>query len=451
MFHPTGLHVRLLIFAVCLFLAVGMVWTQTKKVSVESLIYDLKNPDQDRRKEAAVLLGQNRVRSAVPALIEATNDSDPEVRHEVTKALVRIKDRRAVPAFAALTRGNSIEISKEAVRGIEQAYVTRQAGFVHGVKRVADVVNPFSNDFDPVVVEPYENVSPEAIEALSDLLDSPDSGLRSMAAASLGTLRGRAALPRILDKLETESNDDVVVELIQAVSKIGDSSVGPSLIPLTRASSRKVRDEAIFALGHLRVGEAVPVLTDLYSAGIEERKRVFGVVPVSGSDEFQKHVFQSLSQIGAPASKELFLSGLSSDGDFYRRYGAEGLARVGDPGVLTELGRAYIWEKDGQAKMAISFALYRLGREEHLDELVANANSGQVKHYFLEFDSPEISKLYPYLSTSKPGIQAALLDVIGMRGDRSAMDHAASLTNSAEASVASAANLAIRRLQGRHG
>ena len=43
-----------------------------QEVSVDGLIYDLKHPDNDRRKRAATALGQSKVHQAVPGLIDLT-------------------------------------------------------------------------------------------------------------------------------------------------------------------------------------------------------------------------------------------------------------------------------------------------------------------------------------------------------------------------------------------
>ena len=47
---------------------------QTRQVPVESLIYDLKNPDPVRRREAATLIGQNRIQRATPDLLPLATD-----------------------------------------------------------------------------------------------------------------------------------------------------------------------------------------------------------------------------------------------------------------------------------------------------------------------------------------------------------------------------------------
>ena len=61
--------------------------TQTRQVSVESLIYDLKNPDAPRRQAAAHELGDP---DALPRLQELTHDSDEDVARAAERATRRI-------------------------------------------------------------------------------------------------------------------------------------------------------------------------------------------------------------------------------------------------------------------------------------------------------------------------------------------------------------------------
>ncbi|MFQ5738848.1 MAG: HEAT repeat domain-containing protein [Acidobacteriota bacterium] len=423
---------------------------KTRQVSVEALIYDLKHPDGDRRKEAARILGEHRIRKAVPALIELTHDPDHQIRRQAVGALVRINDPRALPAYIRLTQDFHRSIQEKSIEGIVTLYVVEEGGFVQGVRKVVDFVNPLSDDYNPLMVEPYVAVDPTAVDALAKLLGDPRSRTRKQAATALGILRAYSALDAIQSRLAQEEKDGVKVELIRAIYKIGDPGAGKAVLPLTRDSDKKVHDEAIYTLGRLRVTEAVPTLSELYGAGIEERRKVFGLIPVSGSDDLQKRLFEALAHIGDPASKSLFFNALADGREFNRRYAAEGLGRVGDSDVLDQVARAYVREKSRSAKLAMSFALYRLGRQEHLEELVRSAGGDQGHGYLLEFSPAETEKLYPYLRSEKNSTRVRLLDVIGLRGGASAIPVVEELTASKSAEVVSAANLAIRRLQGRH-
>ncbi len=417
--------------------------------SVDGLTYDLKNPDASKRKEAARLLGENKVRSAVPQLIQAADDSDVDVRLAVANALLNIGDTRALPAFVKLARDQDKRIQKVAVQGIVGTYTVDDAGFVSGVKKVVSFLNPLSNDYDSRVVEPYVPVSGDAVNALIDLLFSSDKGLRKDAAVALGILRARAALPAIEDALNREDSSDIKVELIRAVYKIGDTESAEMIVPFIRDSDKSVHDEAILTAGRLKVKSAVPILNDLYRVGVEERKKIFGIVPVSGSDDLQRKVLEALSYIGDTSSQDIFEDALNDSRDDYRRYGAEGLGRMGDKKYVKLLAMRYLREEDPTVKLALGYALFLLGRDEHIVEMVDNIEKDQVYYYMLELPPDKVEMLYSQLQTARDPITIRLLDVIGLRGGVDALPVVQDLSSSENADVASAANLAVRRLHAR--
>ncbi len=417
--------------------------------SVDGLIYDLKNPDASKRKDAARLLGENKVQAAVPQLVEAAEDTDADVRLAVANALLAIGDTRALPAYVKLARDPDKRIQKVAVQGIVDTYTTEDTGFVSGVKKVVSFLNPLSTDYDSRVVEPYVPVSGDAVNALIDLLFSSDKGLREDAAVALGILRARAALPAIEDALNREDSSDVKIELIRAVYKIGDRKSAEMVVPFIRDSNKGVHDEAILTAGRLKVQSAVPTLNDLYRVGVEERKKIFGFVPVSGSDDLQRKVLEALAYIGDPSSQDIFEDALNDSRDEYRRYGAEGLGRMGDKKYVKLLAMRYLREEDPSVKLALGYALFLLGRDEHIVEMVDNVEKDQVYYYLLELPPDKIQTLYSQLQTARDPVTIRLLDVIGLRGGADALPIVQDLSSSENADIASAANLAIRRLRAR--
>lgn len=422
---------------------------RTRELSVEGLIYDLKHPEGDRRKQAATLLGQNKVREAVPELIQLTEDTDGSIRLEALRALVRINDTRALKAYTRLTHDPKKEVQKKAIEGVTNMYVVGEGGFTKGLQKVADVFNPFRDDYNPLMVEPFVPVSQDVKDALAELLFASDTGIRKDAAVALGILRAQSALPTIEHALSVETSDGVKVELIRTIYKIGDPSAGPAIIPLVRDADKKVHDEAIFTLGHLRVTEAVPLLKELYLSGVEERRKVLGFVPVSGKDDLHRKLLEALAYMGDSSCQELFLEALLDPRDSYRLYAAEGLGRTGESSHLTEVGRRYLQEESSKVKLAMSFALYQLGREDHLIDLVGRLDKDQAYYYLLELNSREIQELYPYLRSEKQAIRIRLLEIIGLRGDPSAVPIIQGMMTGSDPELVAAANLAMRRLQSR--
>lgn len=420
---------------------------------VNGLIFDLRHPELERRKTAVVGLGKHRIRRAIPELSKLVKDRDDLLRESLARALVKIGDIRALPALMTLCHDSRKQTQLVSIQGIVKLYVNVPDGFFHGMKRVVKFMNPVDDDYNPLLVEPYVSVNPEAIDTLASLLSSPDAEVRRNAALALGILRGHRGLPSLQGALEQEPDNGVKVEMIRAIYKIGDPQGGVTLIPLIWDPDKKVHDEAIFALGRLKVETAVPALTELYNSGVTERKKILGgLVPVSRSDNLRRKTLEALAYIGDPRTREIFIEALADERAAFRRYGAEGLGRIGDSSLVPTLAHMFQREKDADVILAVSFALFRLGGEERLPELVERIDTDQVYFYMLELEPEEVPKLHPLLPlhTREPAIQVRLLDVIGQRGDASSLEVVEPLTRSENSDVISSANVALRRLQGRH-
>jgi len=420
---------------------------------INGLIYDLKHPELERRKTAVVGLGKHRIRRAIPELSELVKDPDDLLRTALARALIKIADMRTLPALMTLCHDSRKQTQLVAIQGLVKLYVNVPDGFFHGVKRVVGFMNPADDDYNPLIVESFITVSPDAVDTLATLLSDPDVAVRRNAALGLGILRGRRALPSLQAALEQEPENGVKVEMIRAIYKIGDPEGGVTLLPLIWDPDKKVHDEAIFVLGRLKVEAAVPALTELYNSGVTERKKILGgLVPVSRSDDLKRKALEALAYIGDPRTQEIFIEALGDERAAFRRYGAEGLGRIGDSSHVVTLATSFRGEQELEVITALNFALFRLGGDAHLPELVGRIDSDQVYFYLLELKPEEVPKLHPHLllHTKKPGIQVRLLDVIGQRGDASSLEVVEPLTRSENSDVISSANVALRRLQGRH-
>ena len=117
----------------------------------------------------------------------------------------------------------------------------------------------FSESNDQIV-DAFVIVRPEVIAALGQLArggSSMDS--RANACRAIGILRGRAALPDLIDALRTKDNN-VMYESLAAMEKIGDPSAGPRITYLLRDLDDRVQMTAIETAGTLRSSDALPTL-----------------------------------------------------------------------------------------------------------------------------------------------------------------------------------------------
>ena len=79
------------------------------KPAVNALITLTSQPQAALRREAASILGEIRVPSAIPALINLLVDEAFEVRWRAAESLIKMKRDSVVPLFQELQRGNRFE------------------------------------------------------------------------------------------------------------------------------------------------------------------------------------------------------------------------------------------------------------------------------------------------------------------------------------------------------
>ncbi len=334
-----------------------------RQVPVDSLIFDLKNPDPVRRKEAAKLLGENKVKKAVPDLVTAAQDSDIEVRRAIVIALDKMLDMGAQPGFVKLSSDSDRDIRDRCIVGLINLYIPQDSGLVVTLNKVANYFNPWSDEWAEVVVEPGIKVDASSISALRDQLQDADGGIRLKAARALGILKGKAALPALLDLLRRDEGNAIRFEAIRAVRKIGDGTAARDLSTYLTFNDNKVRNEAVYTVGRFRYREAAPEMMKLL-------KEELALPPRLIDQTFCAFLLDALACIADPAAKEIFVKEKMNPDDTMRLHAIEGLARLADSAMAPDISRDWLNEKNMRLKAAQAYALFRMGRREYLDELV---------------------------------------------------------------------------------
>lgn len=422
---------------------------QTRQVPVDSLIYDLKNPDPVRRREAATLLGQNKVQRATPDLVAAVGDSDASVRRAIVTALGQLEDPRVIPGFVALSSDTEQDIRGKAIEGMTSAYLPRESGLVVTLNKVATIFNPWSDEWADVVVEPDLKIDPTVVDALRQRLrEDGDGGLRAKAARSLGILRAHDALTDLSTAVRSDRVNDVRFEAARALRKIGDPAAGPDLEPLITYGDQRVRNEAVFSLGRLRYAPAVPALTAQY----EKELAVTG----RGADKvYRERLLGAIAFIGDPSSAALFERERVSSDKAIALHAYEGLARLADPATLDEISTARLREKDPEILTAQAWALYRLGRKEFLtavvDALGSRRTNDRAREYLLELGHDQQPDLFPFATHKDTNVREALAEILGRIGDSRAEPALRAMTRDRDGEVADLAAQALRRIRARGG
>ena len=410
--------------------------------TIEQLKVQLKSPDPKVRVKAVQELANTASREAVPPLLTVVKDLDDRVRLEAVRALGEFRDQSATTMLLDALKDSEEKVREAAIVALVSYYVEKDAEFVvtRVAKKVYGTVNPFSDKVgnDSTVVEPWVKVNPSIIEGIANMLRDPSSPVRLDAARSLGVLRAEAAIPRMVEGMQT-GDANLKIALLRSFYKIKQVNVEGSLLPYLNDADKNVRFETILTLGLLRSKQARPTLEGFYNQRKDEKLR--------------KRALEALAMIGDPASMDIFRRNLKDPDSEYRQYAAEGLGRIANPSVTEDVSRAYLEEKKLNAQLAMSFALFQLGRREYLDKLVAGL--GEMMHYqqaevyLIEMGKPVAQDLTKFLDSPDERIRARTCYVLGVIGESSVAERIRPLMNDSDSSVVMEASTALRRLNSR--
>jgi HEAT repeat protein len=158
--------------------------------------------------------------------------------------------------------------------------------------------------------------------------------------------------------------------------------------------------------------------------------------------------------VDARSDPKEFAKQLNSPDALVRQRSAEALARLAatDQRKLVEGYR--FQEKNKDVRLALDWALYRMGQAEALYRIVDELDSGRQEQaigYLSELESPDV--LYPFLkrSTNAPRISAGLLKALARTGDAQTLDLIKPFRESHQPYVAEAAEVAHDEIEKRLG
>lgn len=161
-----------------------------------------------------------------------------------------------------------------------------------------------------------------------------------------------------------------------------------------------------------------------------------------------------LDGVDARSNPADFAKQLGSADPLLRQRSAEALARLAatDQRKLVEGYR--LQESNKDVRLALDWALYRMGRSEVLFQIVGELDSGrqvQAIGYLTQLESPDL--LYPFLkrSTNAPRINAGLLKALARIGDAQTLELVKPFRESHQPFVAEAAEVAHDEIEKRLG
>ena len=163
---------------------------------------------------------------------------------------------------------------------------------------------------------------------------------------------------------------------------------------------------------------------------------------------------QPIDGVDARSNSAEFAKQLGSSDPLLRQRSAEALARLA-AGEHRKLVEGYqLQEKNKEVRLALDWALYRMGRSEALYRVVQDLDSDrqdQAIGYLAELESPDL--LYPFLNREKnrPRITAGLLKALAKIGDAHTLEVVKPYRESHEPFVAEAAEIAHDEIEKRLG
>jgi HEAT repeat protein len=385
---------------------------------------------------------------AIPVLQGYVSDTDLGVRLEAVKSLDDIGGPKTVDALVLASRDNDPEMQIRAVDGLVNVYLPgfMKTGISGSLQRVGTSVKAKFTDTNDQIIDAFVEVRPEVIAAVGHLASSGASlESRANACRALGILRGRAAVPDLVEALHSKDNR-VMYESLIALQKIRDVSAGPRLAFLLHDLEEKVQLAAIETTGLLRNTEAAPDLRD--------------VLAHTHSPKVRRAVVASLAMLGDPADHALFERNLTDNDDALRAAGAEGLARLKNPADLPALDKAFNAEHKFSPRLSIAFALVSSGKLEMgefspLRYLVNTLNQKAYQGVAIAFltelarDLPVRQALYPVLPSATKDEKIQLGIVLSRSGDKDSLPYLEALQRDPDQDVAQESIRSLRTLRAR--
>jgi HEAT repeat protein len=388
----------------------------------------------------------------IPKLEPYLNDSSIDVRIEAVKAIDDIGGPRSVDPLLKALSDPDPEVQMRATDGLVNFYLPRylKTGFTASIRRVGTSIKGHFTDTNDQVIDPYVQVRPDVIAALGKVARGGSSAdARANAARAIGILRGKAAIPDLIEAIKS-NDDEVMYEALVALQKIRDPNAGPKIAFLLRDLSPKVQSTALETIGLLQDRSTIP--------------RVRDVLDHTKDAKVRRSALTALAMMPDPSTHTLFLTYVRDKDDNMRAAAAEGLARAKNPQDVATLNDLFQGETKTKAKLAYAFALVSLGRREStvnsplyylITQLDSRSFRDVAQAYLTEAArDPETRKaIYPYLQqgNATKDQKIGLARVLAASGDRDAIPYLETLSHDSDGDVAQEGLRALRTIHARLG
>ena len=386
--------------------------------------------------------------NAIPKLQDLLKSPDLDVRVEVVRQITDIGTQRSLDPLVLATADNDPEVQIRATDGLVNFYLPGyvKTGFAASLSRVGTSIKGRFTDTNDQVIDPFITVRPDVIAALGKLargggnLDS-----RANAARAIGILRGRAAVPDLLEAIRSKDTG-LIYESLIAIQKIRDESAAEGIGFLLRDLNPKVQIAAIETVGLLQNKQTLPDLADALNRSRDARVR--------------RAALTSIAMLPADSSRQLYAHYLQDKDEKMRAAAAEGYGRLRNPDDRAMLEKA--WQDEGKTpvRLALAFALVTLGEIQlsefsPLQYMINTLNSAAFRDvafaYLVETarDDQVRRALYPSLESGTRDEKISIARVLARSGDKDSVPRLQKLSSDTDADVAQEGMRALRNLQAR--
>lgn len=410
-----------------------------------------ENQSDARQRAKAVHAMAAQGQDAIPRIAPYLRDADTGVRLEAVKALDEIAGPKTVDALIEAARDNDPEIQIRAADGLVNVYLPGylKTGISGSLRRAGDSIRAKFTDTNDQTIDDYVEVPLPVIQALGRQARGGVSfESRANAARALGILRGQAALPDLLEALNSKDNR-LMYESLVALQKIRDPAAGPGLAFLLHDLDEKVRMAALDATGILRNQSAAPQVRDAIDHPLTPKTQRAAL-----------NALAMLAEPADPADRSIFLRYLNDRDDGLRAGGAEGLARLKNPADRPVLEKAFEAERTANARLSMAFAIVSLGSRQMsefspLQYLLNNLNVKAYRSSAIAFlteltRDPEVRQaIYPVLTHATRDEKTGISIALARSGDRDSEPYLETLLNDSDPEVMQEGTRSLRTLQTR--
>src|SRR5260370_20405322 len=201
----------------------------------------------------------------IPRIEPYLNDSEITVGIEAGKALVDTGTQRSLEPLVKAMGDEDPEVEIRATDGLVNFYLPGyiKPGLTASMKRAGNAIMSHFTDTNEQVIDPYVQVRPEAVAGLGKAArDGASKDARANAARAVGILRGKAAVPDLIEAAHSKQ-DQIIYESLVALQKIRDPAAGPQITFLLRDLNPKIQSTALDTIGLLQDRSSIPKVRDV--------------------------------------------------------------------------------------------------------------------------------------------------------------------------------------------